>query len=217
MDSSQKELATNSSVSTLFIDIGGVLLTNGWDRAARSLAAQTFELELSDLEERHHLTFDTYETGKLTLDEYLNRLVFYKARSFSVDSFKEFMFAQSQPYPDMIELIRQLKQTYRLKIVVVSNEGRELNRHRIQTFDLAEFVDFFVSSSFVHLRKPDADIYQMAIDLAQTPIDQILYLDDRSLFVDVAASLGIQGIRHVDYQTTRTAFARFGLTIDQYR
>ncbi|WP_223860368.1 HAD family hydrolase [Spirosoma validum] len=211
----ENQLTNKPSITTLFIDIGGVLLSNGWDRAARRLAAETFALDLADLEERHHLTFDTYETGKLTLDEYLDRIVFYQARSFSMDRFKEFMFAQSRPYPDMIELIRQLKQTYQLKIAVVSNEGRELNRHRIETFGLAEFVDFFVSSSFVHLRKPNADIYKMAIDLAQTPIDQILYLDDRSLFVSVAASLGIQGICHVDYQTTRTALDRVGLSVDQ--
>lgn len=215
MNTSEKEQVDTSSIRTLFIDIGGVLLTNGWDRAARSLAAQTFDLNLAVLEERHHLTFDTYETGKLTLDEYLDRIVFYQSRSFSMDAFKEFMFARSRPFPDMIELMRELKQTYQLKLVVLSNEGRELNQHRIQTFGLAEFIDFFVSSSFVHLRKPDADIYRLAIDLAQTPIEQILYLDDRPLFVSVAASLGLQGICHVDYPTTRTALARVGLRATQ--
>lgn len=215
MNTPEKKQAATSSIRTLFIDIGGVLLTNGWDRAARRLAAQTFDLNLPDLEERHHLTFDTYETGKLTLDDYLSRIVFYQARSFSMDQFKEFMLAQSKPYPDMIALIRELKQTYQLKLAVLSNEGRELNSHRIQRFGLTEFVDFFVSSSFVHLRKPDADIYRLAIDLAQTPKDQILYLDDRPLFVSVAASMGIQGICHVDYPTTRTALARVGLRVDQ--
>ena len=207
----ETQSTAQAPVRTVFIDIGGVLLTNGWDRAARRLAAQTFDLNLAVLEERHHLTFDTYETGKLTLDDYLNRIVFYQARSFSMDRFKEFMFAQSRPYPDMIALMRELKQTYRLKLVVLSNEGRELNSHRIQTFGLTDFIDFFVSSSFVHLRKPDADIYRLAIDLAQTPIEQTLYLDDRPLFVSVAASLGIRGICHVDYPTTRSALAELGL------
>ncbi|GAB4023330.1 HAD family hydrolase [Spirosoma koreense] len=208
------ELKTNQPITALFIDIGGVLLTNGWDHTARRLAAETFDLNLADLEERHHLTFDTYETGKLTLDDYLNRIVFYQPRAFSRDRFRAFMFDQSQPYPDMIQLIRRLKEMYRLKIAVVSNEGRELNQHRIQTFGLAEFVDFFVSSSYVHLRKPDVDIYRMAIDLAQTPTHQILYLDDRPLFVSVAAGLGIRGICHVDYPTTRAALAALGLATD---
>ncbi|GAB3791107.1 HAD family phosphatase [Spirosoma horti] len=214
MNKEQDQLENKSIITTLFIDIGGVLLTNGWDQAARSRAAETFDLDLPDLEERHHLTFDTYETGKLTLDDYLSRIVFYKRRHFSMDSFREFMFAQSQPYPEMIALIRHLKERYRLKIAVVSNEGRELNMHRIQTFRLTEFIDFFVSSSFVHLRKPDADIFQMAIDLSQTPTNQIIYIDDRPLFVAVAAKLGIQGICHIDYQTTRTALANKGLNAE---
>ncbi len=198
----------------LFVDIGGVLLTNGWGRQSRKLAADTFGLDLADLEDRHHLTFDTYETGKLTLDEYLSRIVFYEPRSFTIDAFRTFMFDRSQPYPEMLGLIRQLKEKYRLKVALVSNEGRELNDHRINTFKLNEFVDFFVSSSFVHLRKPDADIFRLALDLAQVPTDRIVYIDDRPLFVSVAAGLGIQGIQHVDYATTRDALAGFGLTTD---
>lgn len=207
----QNQTEKEHLITTLFIDIGGVLLTNGWGRQSRKLAADTFGLNLADLEERHHLTFDTYETGKLTLEEYLNRIVFYEPRSFTKDTFREFMLAQSKPYPEMIELICQLKETYCLRIGVVSNEGRELNTHRIGTFKLHEFVDFFISSSFVHLRKPDADIFRLALDIAQVPTNQILYIDDRPLFVSVAEGLGIKGIRHVDYLTTQATLASFGL------
>ena len=210
----QQQTERGVPITTLFIDIGGVLLTNGWGRRSRELAAHTFDLNRADLEDRHHLTFDTYETGKLTLDEYLSRIVFYEPRSFTMDTFRDFMYAQSQPYPEMIALIRHLKETYRLKIAVVSNEGRELNMHRIQTFKLNEFVDFFVSSSFVHLRKPDADIFRLALDIAQVPTNQILYIDDRPLFVSVAGGLGIQGICHDNYEATRLALAGFGLGTD---
>ncbi len=203
----------DQSITALFVDIGGVLLTNGWGHESRQLAADTFGLNLTELESRHHLTFDTYEMGKLSLNHYLSRVVFYEPRSFTPETFQEFMFAQSKPYPDMIELIRQLKETYRLKIVVVSNEGRELNDHRIQTFRLNEFVDFFVSSSFVHLRKPDADMFRMALDIAQVPASQVLYIDDRPMFVSVAQGVGIPGICHLDYATTRAALASAGLTV----
>src|SRR6267378_8435208 len=96
-------------VKALFTDVGGVILTNGWDGAARKLAAAQFHLDLAEVDQRHHLTFDTYEIGKLSLDDYLDRIVFYEPRSFSRDDFKAFVYAQSQPYPDMIELIRQTK------------------------------------------------------------------------------------------------------------
>ncbi len=202
-----------AEITTLFLDIGGVLLTNGWGHESRRVAAETFGLNLDELETRHRLTFDTYETGKLTLDEYLNRIVFYEPRPFTLESFRAFLFARSKPYPAMLALMRDLKKRYGLKIAVVSNEGRELNNHRIQAFGLTDFVDFFVSSCYVHLRKPDTDIFRLALDLAQVPTDRILYIDDRPLFVSVAEGLGIRGIQHIDYQTTRAALAGFGLTI----
>ena len=117
--------------TALFLDVGGVLLTNGWDRSMRKRAAETFGLDADDMDERHHLTFDTYELGKLTLDEYLDRMVFYKERRFSREKFKEFMFAQSKPFPQMLDLIRGLRKAYGLKIAVVSNEGRELRTYRV--------------------------------------------------------------------------------------
>jgi putative hydrolase of the HAD superfamily len=125
------------------------------------------------------------------------------------------MFAQSQPYTEMIELIRGLKARYDLKTVVVSNEGRELTIYRIQTFNLGAFIDFFVSSCFVHYRKPDTDIYRIALDLAQVSPQHILYLDDRPMFVEVAQSLGIQGILHAGYEPTQSALATLGLSLTE--
>ncbi len=198
-------------ITTLFLDVGGVLLTNGWGHQSRALAAKAFDLNLDEMEDRHHLTFDTYEVGKLTLEEYLDRTVFYEKRSFTRDQFRAYMFAQTQPYPEMIELVRNLKAQHGLRIATVNNEARELNSHRIQTFKLEEFVDFFVSSCFVHFRKPDADIFRLALDIAQVPAEQVVYIDDQPMFVQIAEGLGIRSIRHTDYQSTRTQLAAFGL------
>jgi putative hydrolase of the HAD superfamily len=198
-------------ITTLFLDIGGVLLTNGWDHHARSRAATNFKLELAEMEDRHHLTFDTYEEGKLTLEEYLGRVVFYQERPFTRAQFRRFMFAQSKPYPEMIELVAQLKVRHGLKIAVVSNEGRELNMYRIRKFKLGRFVDFFISSSFVHLRKPDADIFRLALDIAQVPVDEIVYIENTPMFVQIAEGLGIRSILHTDYRSTCAKLASFGL------
>ncbi len=204
---------TTSSITTLFLDIGGVLLTNGWDRNARKLAASTFSLDLAELEERHHLTFDTYEEGKLTLDEYLNRIVFYDDRAFSRDDFRAFMFAQTEPYPEMIDMICKLKATYGLKIAIVNNEGRELNEYRIRQFRLNRFVDFFISSCFVHFRKPDADIFRIALDIALVQPHEVLYIEDRPMFVSVAEGLGINGLCHENYASTREKLVKLGLVV----
>ena len=203
----------HSQITTLFLDIGGVLLTNGWDRNIRLNAAKKFGLDYDEMNERHHLTFDTYESGKLSLDEYLNRVVFYRERSFSQDEFKKFMYAQSEPYPDMIELIRGLKTKYNLQIAAISNEGRELTMYRVQQFQLGTFMDFFVSSCFVHYRKPDEDMYRIALDISQAQADQVIYIDDREMFVEVAQELGIAGITHKNYGTTRKSLEELGLTL----
>jgi putative hydrolase of the HAD superfamily len=204
-----------SRINTLFLDIGGVLLTNGWDRNARARAAEKFHLDRDEFSERHHMTFDTYEEGKLSLDEYLNRVVFYQPQPFTVQDFKKFMFVQSQPIEAMIMLVRGLKNHYGLKTVVVSNEGRELTEYRIKEFRLYEFIDAFISSCFVHFRKPDEDIYRIALDISQVRPEKAAYLDDRKMFVEVAQSLGIQGIHHTGYESTVAMLKDMGLELPE--
>jgi putative hydrolase of the HAD superfamily len=149
-------------IRTLFLDIGGVLLTDGWQSESRKLAAKTFRLDFSEM-----------------------------------------------------DLVRQLKAKHGLKIIVLSNEARELNAYRIHKFKLDEFVDAFVSSCFVHLRKPDADIFRLALDIAQTPAQQIIYIENTAMFVQIAESMGIQGILHMDCKSTRPKLLAFGLATNK--
>ncbi|MDQ2767911.1 MAG: HAD family phosphatase, partial [Gemmatimonadota bacterium] len=119
------------AVTTLFLDIGGVVLSDGWDRHARRRAANAFALELAEFEQRHRAAFEVFETGKVTLDEYLGLVVFDRKRSFTRARFRRFMFEQSHPHPEMLALVARLKATHDVKLVVVSNEARELNAYRI--------------------------------------------------------------------------------------
>ena len=210
-------MATNSPIYALFLDIGGVLLTNGWDHTMRQKAAEKFGLDYPEMNERHHLTFDTYEVGKLDLDEYLKRVVFYEKRNFTPKTFTDFMFAQSQPHPQMIELVKALKTRYKLKVAAVSNEGRELTIYRIKKFGLGEFIDFFVSSCFVHFRKPDPDIFCIALDLAQVQPEHVAYIEDRPMFIEIARSLGMRAIHHTGVAETRAALAGMGLTDAEHK
>jgi putative hydrolase of the HAD superfamily len=211
----EKTMKKARAITCLFLDVGGVLLTDGWDHHARKRAATNFKLELAEMEARHHLTVDIYEEGKLTLEEYLGRVVFYQKRPFTRAQFRRFMFAQSKPYPEMIELVAQLKVRHGLKIVVVSNEARELNAYRIRKFKLAGFVDSFISSCFVHVRKPDADIFRLALDIAQVPVRQVVYIENTPMFVQIAEGLGIRSILHTDYKSTCAKLAKFGLQNDE--
>jgi len=192
-----------SPYSTLFLDVGGVFLTNGWDHHMRERVAQKFHLDYEEMNSRHALTFDTYEIGKISLDEYLNRVVFYQPRSFSLEEFKECMYGQSQAYPEMIQMIKDLKAHHSLRIVVVSNEGRELMIQRINRFRLKEFVDIFVCSCFVGLRKPDEEIYRIAFDVAQVDPKEVIYIDDRPMLVEIGNKLGMKSIQHKALEQTK--------------
>jgi putative hydrolase of the HAD superfamily len=190
-------MSKEKKITTLFLDIGGVLLSAGWGHEFRKQA----------------LLFVIYEEGRVTLDEYLARVVFYQKRDFTSSQFKNFMFSLTTADTEMIEFIKKLKEKYKLKIIVVSNEARELNEYRIRKFQLNQFADFFISSCYFHVRKPDAAIFRMALDGAQVPVDEIIYIDDVKMFVDVATDLGIKSIWHINYLSTAKRLAEFGLTI----
>jgi putative hydrolase of the HAD superfamily len=201
------------SINCLFLDIGGVLLSDGWGHEFRQQAAEKFNLDIPEMELRHKLLFVVYEEGRITLDEYLDRVVFYQKRDFTKETFKDYMFSLTVPDNNMIALIKNLKAAYQLKIVVVSNEARELNKYRLDKFKLNSFVDFFVSSCYIHIRKPDARIFALALDLADVAANEVIYLDDVQMFVDVASGLGITSIHHTDYESTTKALADLGLMI----
>ncbi|MGD0619336.1 MAG: HAD-IA family hydrolase [Bryobacteraceae bacterium] len=199
------------SVRALFVDIGGVLGTNGWDTDSRQAAVERFGLDAKDIDSRHRLMFELFETGKISWHDYLERVVFDVPRAFTEDNFTQFVLSRSRAFPDMIELVREVKRDHALKVVVVSNEGRELTEYRLKLFGLPSVVDIFVCSCFVHLRKPDIEIFQMACDLSQVPPREVVYIEDRDMFVEVAATLGIRGIVHQGVDSTRAALAEMGL------
>ncbi|MFZ1610048.1 MAG: RpiB/LacA/LacB family sugar-phosphate isomerase [Chitinophagales bacterium] len=203
------------NITTLFLDIGGVLLSNGWDYNFRKKAAAHFHLDWDVFDDIHESMAPLFEVGKISLDDYLNRVVFYTNRDFTRTEFKDFMYSLSTSDSEMIAFIKKLKSQYKLKIIAVSNESRELNDYRIKTFKLYEIFDFFVSSCYVHFSKPDATIFQIALDGAQVPIEEIVYIDNTELFTNIATDLGITSIYHQDYKSTVKALADLGLSVPQ--
>lgn len=204
----------STAITCIFLDIGGVLLTDGWDHLARKRAAKNFKLEWAEMEDRHHLTFEVFEEGKITLEEYLSQVVFHQRRTFTRNQFRRYMFEQSKAFPDMIDLVTQLKIDLRLKIAIVSNEARELNAYRIDKFGLDRLADCFISSCFVHVRKPDADIYKFALDIAQVRPEEVVFIDNTPMFVQIAEGLGMQGVLHTDLKSTRTKLFHLGLNAE---
>ena len=142
-------------ISTIFWDVGGVLLNNAWDREERERVFRQFNLDEKEFADRHEMAVSSFERGKISLDEYLERTIFYRPRPFAREVFKEYMFSLSQPYPDTLALARELAKSGKYLMATINNESRELNQYRIQTFGLREVFTLFVSSCFVGLRKPE--------------------------------------------------------------
>ncbi|CAN5901034.1 HAD family phosphatase [soil metagenome] len=206
-------LDKKKEIKTLFLDIGGVLVSNGWDRFARQKAVKKFNLDPNELSDRHGIFFETYESGKLTLKEYLDNVIFYEPRDFTEMDFMNFMFQQSLALKGSIEYFMGIKKKYKLNVLALSNEGRELNDYRIKTFKLDKLFNFFVSSCYVHLRKPDKDIFKMACDVSHTTPQHALFVDDRIIHVRIAGSLGINAIQFRNLATTKKQMAAYGFTI----
>ena len=200
-----------ATITSLFFDIGGVLLTNGWDRNTRRQAAERFHLDWDTLEERHELVVAGFETGRFTLDDYLDRTVLHDPRPFSRDEFKAYMFAQSQPDPEALAVAADLAATRRYLMGTLNNEARELNAYRIENFHLREYFTFFFSSCYLGLRKPDPRIYRLALDLTLRAGEECLFVDDRPMNVDAARKAGMSTIRFENAAQLRRELAGYGV------
>jgi putative hydrolase of the HAD superfamily len=195
----------------LYSDIGGVLGTNGWDSALRRDVCNKFELPAEEIDKRHLLMFDSYERGFMKFEDYLRWVFFEAPRPFTLEELRDYIFRASVPWPQNIALLHHVKKANRLKLGLISNEGQGITEHRMNAFGLREVADFIVISHCVHMRKPDRQIWQLALDLAQATPDQCIYVDDREMFVNVAAALGFTAFQHIDLDSTRQKFERLGL------
>ena len=198
-----------STIRALFWDVGGVLLTNAWDHQERDQAVERFLLSKSEFDTRHKELVPAFEEGKLTLDEYLERVIFYEPRRFSKEDFKQFLFSLSRPKPQSLELARALHGKYVMG--TINNESRELNQYRIAHYGLTEIFDLFVSSCFVGLRKPDERIYRLALDLSQHTPDECCFIDDRPVNIEPAAKVGMKTVLMKDPQQLRRDLEMLGV------
>lgn len=188
----------------LFSDIGGVLLSNGWGHESRMAAAEKFHIDYEEMDVLHNFIFNVYEMGKISLDDYLNTVVFNHKRDFSREEFKEFIFSSSVQLPDMLPWFIEWKSKHEnIKVISINNEARELNQFRINKFHLHDFFDAFVSSCEVGMRKPDPEIFLLALGIAQAKPEECLYFDDRIMLVEAAKKVGIHAFHHVSFENTK--------------
>ena len=198
-----------TKIKVIFMDIGGVLLSNGWGHEARKKAAQVFDFDHQEMENLHNFIYNVFEIGSISLDEYLETILFHTDRDFLKDEFIAFMYAQSQELPHLLEWLKIWKQHTVLPVFALSNESRELNDFRIETFHLRELFDGFFSSCYLKMRKPDPRIFVRAMEIAQVNPNECLYFDDRPMLVNAAKKLGMNAILHQDFEITKKILENF--------
>jgi len=192
-----------SQIKVIFFDIGGVLLSNGWGHKSRQKAAKIFGLNYDEMDVLHNFIFNVYEIGRISLDDYLDTVVFSHPRDFTKNEFKNFMFAQSKELPELLQWLIKWKQDCGFRIISINNEAKELNDYRIQKFELHQCFDTFISSCEVGMRKPDPGIYRLAMGIAQVNPENCVYFDDRAMLVQQAQKLGIHSFHHQNFETTK--------------
>lgn len=202
-----------SEPKVIFFDVGGVLLSNGWDRQSRRAACRHFDLDWEDFQDRHEFVVDAFERGELDLDTYLRRTVFYRERSFGEQEFIDYIKACSKPNSESLELLAALGSSRRYLLAALNNESRELNEHRIETFGLRDHFSLFLSSCYLGVRKPEPDIYRMAVDVVQTAPEECVLVDDRPLNVECAVLQGIRAVRFTDASRLADDLGAFGIRL----
>jgi putative hydrolase of the HAD superfamily len=201
-----------SKITALFWDVGGVLLSNAWDHTERNRALIQFELDEVDFNDRHQMLVSSFERGKISLDEYLERTIFYRTRTFSPDAFKDYMFSMSHPKADVLEIAQSLSKSGKYLMCTLNNESKELNLYRLEKFRLREMFSLFVSSCFVGLRKPESDIYRLALDITQKLPEECCFIDDRPLNLESASRLGMHVIQMQNPEQLRADLEKLGVT-----
>jgi putative hydrolase of the HAD superfamily len=202
-----------AEIKTLFWDIGGVILTNGWGRGSRKEAANVFGLDWEEFQDRHDLSFPAFDSGQISLNEYLDRTLFYRPRSFTREDFTAFMFAQSKEYPDTRAILDKLAGAGKYFIAAINNEPLELNRYRIAAFDLRRNFLVFFSSCYVRSRKPEEMIFRVALEVTQHPPEQCLFIDDRPLNLESPRRLGMNTIHYQGAEQLRSELGKYGLEV----
>ena len=207
-------VAKTTKITTLFWDNGGVILTNGWDRESRKKAVEKFQLDWTEFEDRHELMLNAFEEGKATLEEYLRRTIFYRERAFTPEQFKQFMFDQSQPFPESLDFLGKLARTRRYAMAALNNESLEINEYRVRKFHLREYFGAFFSSCYLGVRKPMPGIYRLALRIRQCEPGESILIDDRGLNLECAREEGMEAIQFQNVTQLRADLEKFGVTAD---
>lgn len=180
--------------TAIFFDLGGVCLSNGWDREQRRSVAEQFGFDYDTFDRRHRQVIDALERGQLSLHDYLQWTIFYETRPFTIDDITTSLEQLSAPFPETLQIVRALQSSGNYLLATINNESRELNEYRINRFRLKGLFSAFFTSCYLGLLKPQPEHYRRAMQITQRAAEECVYIDDRPMNVEVASILGMRAI-----------------------
>jgi|SRR5580658_9914314 putative hydrolase of the HAD superfamily len=196
----------------ILFDVGGVLLTNGWDHSERADTMQHFHLDRAAFEVRHTANYDAWERGEIPMKTYLGATVFYEPRNFSQDEFFAYMLGQSKVLADgALGILGELAASEKCMVGALNNEARETNEYRFEKFGLRTYFKVALSSCYLGLRKPDLAIYKRALDILGRPAERTLFIDDRAENVAGAVAAGMKAIQFLGAESLRLELRDLGV------
>jgi putative hydrolase of the HAD superfamily len=202
---------SDASIELILCDVGGVLGTNGWDHDSRRLAAQHFGLEFQPFERRHEDAVDTWECGRMTMDEYLDFTVFNVAQPFTHQDFSAFMFSQSVAKPAALDLMTRLSSLRRWRMMTMNNESAELHGYRVRLFGLKPIFSAFLTSAYIGAQKPHPGFYDRALAIAHADPERTVFVDDREENLAPARERGVRCVHATDTDAMREGLAALGV------
>jgi putative hydrolase of the HAD superfamily len=206
-----QENALMAVPQAIFFDIGGVLGTNGWDHVSRKRAAAHFNLKWESLEALHDKYAEALDTGKISLQDYVEKVACAESKAFSAQEFIAFMQNESQPDQDTVKLATDISRSKKYFLATLNNESPELNDYRIDKFGLAPIFNAFFSSGYLGVRKPDAKIYEITLAVSHKTAQSCVFIDDREGNLEVPKALGMTTIKFTSADQARSALSELGV------
>ncbi|HBV02145.1 MAG: hypothetical protein UV78_C0021G0021 [Parcubacteria group bacterium GW2011_GWA2_43_17] len=177
----------------IFFDNGGVLCQEGY-----TLGVQNYEKEFNIPKGEFykivhdHQGWEDFTLGLITQAEYL-AMCQKRAREYFFNARRFIELINEATVPN-IELINYIKQDLapHYNIGIISNNSKEVFESLMKKVNLDESVKYKIVSCYIHERKPDKKMFQIALAQAGIQGEESIYVDDRPDRIDGAKESGMR-------------------------
>ncbi len=185
----------------LILDLGGVILTINYHLIidAFELAGIPNAIDLYSQQSQVHL-FDQLETGLINEQQFYESIRQFAGKSISDEQIEKCWNAILIGLPtENIEILYALKKKYRLFLLSNTNSIHERAYRKMIVDQCGSFIfdDIFEKmylSHRIHLRKPNAEIFNYVLNDAKLDRDETFFVDDSAQHIEGARKIGLDAL-----------------------